>query len=171
MSVVTDVSAVVDEVHALYSQVLARSPLQFEKLTKPFLIRLGAEMPERVRFFLWRQADRLVAFSLCLVHDGVLHDEYLGLDYRVALDLHLYFVTFRDVLTWAIEQRLREYRSTPLNYDPKLHLGFELVPLDLYAAHPQWWLNVLLHKLLPWFGPIRGERALPEFPNFSELEC
>ena len=170
MAVVHDVSGVVDEVHALYSQVLARSPLQFEKLTKAFLLRVGAEMPDRVRFFLWRQNDRLVAFSLCLVHDGVLYDEYLGLDYRVALDLHLYFVTFRDVLTWAIGQGLREYRSTPLNYDPKLHLGFELVPLDLYAAHPNRWLNAILHALLPWFAPIRGERALRDFPNFADLE-
>ena len=64
----------------------------------------------------------------------MLHDEYLGLDYRVALDLHLYFVTFRDVLSWALAQGLTAYESTPLDYDPKLHLGFDLLPLDLYVA-------------------------------------
>ena len=153
----------------LYLQVFARSPLQFEKLTRDFLLRLGARMPERVRFFLWRQDGRLVAFSLCLVHDGVLYDEYLGLDYRVALDLHLYFVTFRDVLTWALAQGLTTYCSTPLNYDPKLHLGFDLAPLDLYVAHPSPVLNALLRRVLPLLQPTRGEPALRHFENAHEM--
>ena len=34
--------------------------------------------------------------------------------------------TLRDILTWAIENGLHTYFSTPLNYEPKLHLGFEL---------------------------------------------
>ena len=56
-------------------------------------------MPDRVRFFVWRQEGKAIAFSLCLVHDGTIYDEYLGLDYRVAFDLHLYFYTLRDILT------------------------------------------------------------------------
>lgn len=159
----------VAEAHALYLQVFERSRLRFECLTPEFLLALGERMPDRARFFTWRQSGRLVAFSLCLVHDGVLYDEYLGLDYRVALDLHLYFVTFRDVLTWALAQGLREYRSTPLHYEPKLHLGFELAPLDLYAAHPSPLPNAALRLALPWLGPTRGEPALQRFPNAAEL--
>ena len=170
MLVTNDLGAHLDEALALYLQTYARSPLQFEKLTKDFLRRLGAEMPERVRFFLWRQNGRLVAFSLCLVHDGALHDEYLGLDYRVALDLHLYFVTFRDILTWALAQGLKTYCSTPLNYDPKLHLGFALAPLDLYVAHPSPVLNALLRRILPLIQPTRAEPALRLFENAHEME-
>ena len=169
MMVTTNVAEVVDEVHTLYLQVFARSSLRFERLTKDFLLQLGERLPDRVRFFTWRQDGQLIAFSLCHVHDGVLYDDYLGLDYRVALDLHLYFVTFRDVFSWAIAQGLREYRSTPLNYDPKLHFRFELVPLDLYAAHPSPLLNAALRLALPWLGPTRGETVLRRFPNADQL--
>jgi hypothetical protein len=90
MQVVDDPRPYVDEMLPLYEQVRNRSALQFERLTREFLIALGERMQDRTRVFLWRLDGRLVAFSLCLVHDGTLYDEYLGLDYRVALDLHLY---------------------------------------------------------------------------------
>ena len=169
MTVVTSVARVVDEVHTLYLQVFARSTLRFEKLTREFLLDLELRMADRVRFFLWRQEGKLVAFSLCFVHDGELYDEYLGLDYRVALDLHLYFVTFRDVLSWALAQGLRAYHSTPLNYDPKLHLGFRLSPLDLYVAPAASWAKPLMHLILPWIEPTRAEPVLRRFPNVEEL--
>jgi predicted N-acyltransferase len=169
MSVATEVSAMAGEVHALYEQVLARSPLSFERLTPAFFAEIGKRMPDRTRFFLWRQNGRLVAFSLCLVHDGTIYDEYLGMDYGVALDLHLYFLTLRDVLSWAMAHGFHTYRSTPLNYDPKLHLGFSLAPLDLYvrAASPA--LQPLVRHILPFVQPTRGEPALRSFPNAHSL--
>jgi hypothetical protein len=72
-------------------------PMKFEKLTKEYLSKLGQLMPERARFFIWRLGRRIIAFSICMVHDGTIYDEYLGLDYSVALDLHLYFYTLRDI--------------------------------------------------------------------------
>lgn len=170
MCVTHDLGEEADAALALYEQVRARSPLQFERLTKSFLQQLSARMPDRVRFFLWHQEDRLVAFSLCLVHDGVIYDEYLGLDYRVALDLHLYFVTFRDILTWALTQGLTAYHSTPLNYAPKRHLGFALAPLDLYFALPWPTLNRLALPILQRMSPTGAEPALAEFSNADEMK-
>lgn len=169
MSVVNDVTAAATEIHALYAQVLARSSLHFEKLTPEFFRQLSARMPERVRFFLWRLDGRLVAFSLCLVHGDTLYDEYLGLDYSVALDRHLYFVTLRDIFSWGIAQGLRTYRSTPLNYDPKLHLGFELAPLDLYVRAVSPLLQPIIRRALPFIEPTRAEPVLQRFPNAHEL--
>ena len=169
MTVTSCAAEAIEEVHGLYLQVFARSSLRFEKLTKDFLLELGDRMPDRVRFFQWRQQGRLVACSVCLVHDGVLYDEYLGLDYRAALDLHLYFVTFRDLLSWALEQGLHTYQSTPLSYDPKLHLGFRLAPLDLYVAPAAAWVRPLMQWILPWIQPTRSEPLLREFPNADEL--
>jgi hypothetical protein len=169
MSVVSSVAENVDELHGLYTQVLSRSALQFERLPGQFFSRLGEQMPDRARFFLWRHNGRLVACSVCLIHDGILYDEYLGLDYTVALDWHLYFVTLRDLLAWAMEHGLREYRSTPLGYAPKRQLGLALAPLDLYVAHPSAALNAALRCALPLIEPTRTEPLLREFPNAHEL--
>ena len=106
MEVVNDISPHIDAIYPLYLQVHERSPMKFETLTKEFFGRISQTMPERARFFIWRQSDKIIAFSLCLVCGHTIYDECLGLDYDVALDLHLYFYTMRDVIRWAIDQRL-----------------------------------------------------------------
>jgi hypothetical protein len=153
----------------LYQQVYDRSKLHFEKLTKEFLIRLGREMPEKAKFFVWRQGGRAIAFSVLLLHDDCIYDEYIGMDYAVALDLHLYFYTFRDIVSWGISKGYRWYISTALNYDPKLHLKSELLPLDLYVRHTMGLANMVLKRVLPLLEPTRSEKILREFPNYAAL--
>jgi predicted N-acyltransferase len=167
--VVTDITPFVDDIYPLYLQVHERSPQKFERLTKDYFRALSEQMPERTRFFIWRFEGRIVAFSLCLVHNGTIYDDYLGLDYSVALELHLYFYTLRDIFSWAIEQRLEWYVSSPLNYNPKLHLGCELVPLDLYVMHTQPLLNPVFRRALKYLEPTRHDPVLQRFPNAHEL--
>jgi predicted N-acyltransferase len=167
--VVTDLSPHVDEVYPLYLEVHERSLLKFEQLTKEYLSQLGCRMPDRVRFFIWRQNGKAIAFSVALVHDAIIYDDYLGLDYSVALDLHLYFHTFRDILSWALANGLKRYRSSPLNYQPKLHLGCNLFPLDLYVRHTNPILNRLFRPLLKLLEPTRHDPILQRFPNAPEL--
>jgi predicted N-acyltransferase len=169
MKVVNDITPYVDEIYPLYLQVHERSLLKFEHLSKDYFRRLGQQMPDRARFFIWRQEGRIIAFSCCLVHDGKIYDECLGLDYKVAFDLHLYFYTLRDVLKWAMEQGLQEYCSGPLNYDPKLHLGCELMPLDLYVMHTAAFLNPIFRSALKYLEPTRHDPILRRFPNAHEL--
>jgi hypothetical protein len=121
LSVLTDVGEIVDELYPLYLQVYERSHLRFEKLTKEFLVELGRRMPDRVRFFVWRQNGRAVAFSTCLVAGDTLYDEYIGLDYSVAFDLHLYHLSYRDILAWAMKNGYKRYVSMGVSYRPKLH--------------------------------------------------
>ena len=169
MEVVTDVSPFIDEIYPLYLAVHERSALKFETLTKEYFRAIGQQMPERARFFIWRQNDKIVAFSFCLVCSDAIYDECIGLDYEVALDLHLYFYTLRDIISWALQQRLKYYYSNPLNYEPKLHLDCELVPLDLYAMHTNPLLNPIFRPVLKYLGPTRHDPVLRKFPNAHEL--
>ena len=167
--VLTDVTDVIDELYPLYLQVHARSKMHFEKLTPGYFCGLGREMADRTRFFVWRQEGKAIAFSVCFVHDGTIYDDYLGLDYRVAFDLHLYFYTLRDIISWALAHGLHSYCSSPLNYDPKLHLGCELVPLDLYVMYTGAWLNPIFRHALRFLQPTRHDPVLRQFPNAHEL--
>jgi predicted N-acyltransferase len=169
LEVIADCSAVVDELYPLYQQTFQRSKLRFEELTRDFLIRIGREMPDRVRFFIWRQKGKAVAFALCMVHGDTIHDLNVGLDYAVALDLHLYFVTWRDVVTWALENGLKRYYTAPLNYDPKLHLRMELAPLDLYAWHTSPLINPFFRLALRYLQPARHDPIIRQFTNAHEL--
>jgi hypothetical protein len=93
----------------------------------------------------------------------------MGLDYSVALDLSLYFVTWRDVVEWALRNGLKAYHTGPLNYDPKSHLKLRLVPLDLYARHNWAIFNPLFKLAIKYLEPTRHDPVLQRFPNAHEL--
>jgi Peptidogalycan biosysnthesis/recognition len=128
MSVTNDVSDIVGEVYPLYLAVYNRSKLHFEKLTEEFFCEVGRRMPDNVRFFVWRQEGRIVAFTLCMLEGENFYAEYVGLDYHVALDLHLWHVVVRDMTNWAIANGFRWFCSSGLNYDPKLHCAIDSIP-------------------------------------------
>ena len=169
MSVVDDVTSVIDDVYPLYLQVYNRSKLHFEKLTASFFSGLGRLMPDKVRFFLWRQNGQIVAFTLCMIEGDSIYAEYIGLDYSVALELHLYHYAVRDMISWAISQGYKWLCSSGLNYDPKLHLRHLLDPIDLYVRHISVTANAVLKRILPVIEPTHYDPILKKFPNYDEL--
>ena len=169
MSVINDATPVIAQIYPLYLQVYQRSKLHFEKLTERYFCDLGRRMGDKVRFFLWRQNGRIVAFATCMVHGDAIYAEYIGLDYSVALDLHLYHYVFRDMVGWAIANGYKWFRSSALNYDPKLHLRHLLDPIDLYVRHTSAPINAVLKRILPALEPTRYNETLAKFRNYQEL--
>lgn len=169
MTVTNDVTPIIDQLYPLYLAVYERSKLHFEKLTPAFFCRIGRTMSDKVSFFVWRQNGRVVAFSLCMFEGDEFYPEYVGFDYSVALQIHLYHYVVREMISWAIAHGYKWLRSSGLNYDPKLHLRHRLDPIDLYVRHCSPPLNAILKHILPWIEPTRYAPVLKRFPNYSEL--
>jgi predicted N-acyltransferase len=169
LSIVDDITPVVADVYPLYLQVYQRSQHHFEKLTEDYFCRLGRLMPDKVRFFVWRQSGKIVAFTLCMIEGDAIYAEYIGLDYPMALELHLYHYAVRDMITWAIGHGYKWFRSSGLNYDPKLHLRHLLDPVDLYVRHVSRVANVPLRWALTLLEPTRYDKTLQKFANYADL--
>jgi hypothetical protein len=169
MEVVSDITPFADEILPLYRAVFGRAKQRFEELNRSYFCQLGQRMSDRSRFLIWWRENKIVAFASCLVHGGVLKDNYIGLDYSLALEYHLYFVTWRDTIMWALQNGCHTYHSAPLNYDPKFHFRMHLEPLDLYvrATHPL--LNACFRPLLPMLEPTRYDKPIQKFENAAEL--
>jgi len=169
MEVVSDITPIVTEIHALYMQTHRRSKMRFECLTPEFFTRIGREMPESARFFLWRVDGRLAAFALCLIHEGMMHHLNIGFDYAVSLNQRLYYTTMKDLFEWCLAQGLKGYFTGQLNYHPKLHLRMALSPLDLYSRHTSSFFNPLYKLALGFLEPVRHDPLIRQFPNATEL--
>jgi len=169
LTVTDDARDVIDEIYPLYLQVFDRSKFRFEKLTADYFRRLGSDMKDKTIFFIWRRAEKVVAFSLCMVEGDSLFWEYVGLDYAVALDLHLYYYTIRDMMNWAIGNGYSWLRSTGLSYEPKFRMRHDLDPLDLYARLRPALPNAIFRLLLPWIVPARYDKTLRRFANYRDL--
>ena len=170
MEVVSDITPLVDEIYPAVS----RRPRAFAiKIRDPdeglFSRNRDSGCRNERASSSGAKLGKIVAFSFCLVCDDKIYDECIGLDYSVALDLHLYFYTLRDIISWALQQGLKYYYSNPLNYEPKLHLDCELVPLDLYVMHTSPLLNPIFRRLIKYLGPTRHDPVLQRFPNADQL--
>jgi hypothetical protein len=169
LTVTDDASDAIDEIYPLYLQVFDRSKFRFEKLTADYLRRLGSDMKDKIRFFIWRRGGKAIAFSLCMVEGDSLFWEYVGLDYAVALDLHLYYHTIRDMMNWAMANDYKWLRSTGLSYEPKFRMRHDLDPLDLYARLRSPLPNAIFRLVLPWIVPARYDETLRRFANYRDL--
>ncbi|MDP3788941.1 MAG: GNAT family N-acetyltransferase [Candidatus Omnitrophota bacterium] len=160
--VVSNVRGLEDEVYGLYLQTFLKSNVQFEKIPKAFLQAVSENMPDNVRYFLWRIKGRLAAFDLCLVSNGTLSDEYVGMDYPVAYDYSLYFITFRDVISWCIKNNIRKYESGALTYEPKKRLDLRFVPLYTYVKHNNRFINPAFKVVSRLLGPENHDSVLKD---------
>jgi len=169
MSIVDDVTPVIAEIYPLYLQVYHRSKFHFEKLTERYFCELGPRMRDKVRFFLWRQNGTIIGFAACMMQGDTFWPEYVGFDYAVALDIHLYHYVVRDMISWAIANDYKWLRSSGLNYDPKLHMRHVLDPVDLYVLHTSRPTNALMKWILPLIEPTHYDQTLAKFSNYHEL--
>ena len=135
------------EVYGLYLQILNKHEVGFEVVPIEFFRNVSKHMPRETKFFLWRVRGKLVAFLLALVSDGLMVDYYLGLDYAVAHDLHLFFVKHRDVMKWCIANGIKRYEIGFSGYEPKKRLGFDFTPLHIYVRHRNRVINPLFRVM------------------------
>jgi predicted N-acyltransferase len=169
MQPVTDIAPYIDEVYPLYLQVYQKSAFKFELLTPDFILGLADRMPDKVRFFIWRQQGKAIGFAICMIEADALYGEYMGLDYSVAEKVHTYFIIMRDLMDWAIHAGFRYFCSTGLNYEPKYHFRFDLEPLDLYVTHTSAITNWFLRRLIYLIEPTHHDPILRRFENYEDL--
>jgi predicted N-acyltransferase len=160
LEVTNELGELLDKAYELYLNNLGKSEVQFEKLSKDFFKKISQNMPEETKYFLWRINGKLVAFDLCLVLGDTLVDEYIGMDYDFAYKYHLYYVTFRDILSWCIEGGIHKYQSGALGYDPKKRLDFKFIPEYVYVKHLNRFLNFLFGLLCLLLKPENFDPVL-----------
>ncbi len=144
---------VLGEVYALYRQTESQGDYQFETAPKDFFRVISKNLPDVSKYFLWRIQGKLVAFALGLVSKELFVDFYLGFDYSVAYQYHLYFVRFRDLIKWCIEHKIENYEMGNTNYEPKRRFGFDFIPLFAYAKHRNKYVNPFFQLLCKALKP------------------
>lgn len=135
------------EVYKLYLDMVEKHDMGFELLPMAFFKNLSKNMPKETKYFLWHINGKLAAFLLFLVSEDRLIDYYVGLDYSVAHKYHLYFVKFRDVMNWCIKNKIKTYEMGITGYEPKRRLGFEFVPLYIYAKLRNRWMRPIFRLI------------------------
>ncbi len=162
LEVTNELNGALDDVHKLYLQTAAKAEVNLEHVPKDFFQNISKNMPVETKYFLWRMDNKLVAFAFCLVSKDRFIDYYLGFDYSVAYDYHLYFIRFRDLMNWCIANKIPIYEMGNTSYEPKRRLGFDFIPLYVYVKHRNKWINPLFKLLCTFLKPENFDPVLKD---------
>lgn len=136
--------AFVDELYELYLQVYEQSEIHFDLLTRDFFSALLQSRDIHGVVFLYRKDGELAGWNLCLIHNGLFIDKYIGLRYPLARELNLYFVSWMANLEYALGYGLRAYVAGWTDPEVKAGLGASFT----FTRHLVRVKNPLLRRLL-----------------------
>lgn len=132
------------QLYQLYLAVYEQSDIHFDLLTPQFFdeILLNASNGGRV-FFYWDQ-ELLVGFNICFEYQNNLIDKYIGLNYPLALEHNLYFVSWFINLNFAKQQGLNFYIAGWTDPEVKSQLGAKFT----FTRHLVWIRQPILRFVL-----------------------
>lgn len=130
-----DLDGVREDVMRLYRATLEQASMQLEELTPEFFESVLAELGARASCVCYWLGETLVAFNLVLHDADRMIDKYIGMDYRHAHELNLYYVSWMENVRYAIEHRIPVYQSGQGLPQEKLRLGSTLSPNWLWYQH------------------------------------
>jgi len=163
-----DINGISEEVYQLYMNNFLDSDVHFEVLTKEFFERINTNMPDTVKYFITRDKEKIVAFNLCFVKDGLLIDKFIGFDRALAKEYHLYFTTFCHNLEWCIQNGVRFYQPGATDYHPKIRLGAKLIPLFIYTKASNPLINFLIRVFARTIEPKNIDSSLKEITKLKK---
>ena len=133
-----------DTLYSLYQEVFAQSEIHFDLLTRDFFTALFQSRTIPGVVFLYSCGGELAGYNLCLEHNGMLIDKYIGLHYPLARELDLYFVSWFVNLEYALQHGLKYYIAGWTDPEVKASLGAKFT----FTRHLVWIRNPLLRRLL-----------------------
>lgn len=135
------------ELYQLYLAVYAQSDIHFDLLTPAYFDALLTDATSGGRVFLYWHNGVLAGYNLCYQQQDKLIDKYIGLNYPLALEHHLYFVSWFVNLEYALENGLRFYVAGWTDPQVKASLGASFT----LTRHLVWVRNPLLRRILNRF--------------------
>ena len=138
-------AAFLDELYALYLEVYAQSRIHFDLLSPSFFAALlGGGNGVRGVVVFYRHKGVLAGYNICLVHNGLFIDKYIGFRYPLARELNLYFVSWLVNLEIALQHGCSTYVAGWTDPEVKASLGAKFT----FTRHLAWVRNPVLRRVL-----------------------
>jgi hypothetical protein len=145
----------IDAYYHLYLDVVAKSQVHFDKLSREFFEAVLRDDSNGGIVFEYRHLGELIGWNLCFESDGKLIDKYIGFKYPQARLHNLYAVSWMVNLEYALERGLTHYIAGWAAPRSKARLGaqFTFTRHAVYVRNP--WLRMLARSLVRWFDKDR----------------
>lgn len=132
------------EYYSMYVEVFQQSKLKFDFLKREFFQamlsgRFGAGL-----VVIYKNEGSMVCYNICLLHNDMLIDKYIGFKYPLARQFNLYFISWLYNLELALERGCKFYVAGWTDPEVKQALGAQFT----FTRHLVRIKNPALRKLL-----------------------
>ncbi|SDB81218.1 GNAT family N-acetyltransferase [Acinetobacter boissieri] len=135
------------QLYALYLEVYQQSDIHFDLLSLEFFTTILQEHSQNGRVFMYWKEQVLVGYNICYIHNNALIDKYIGLNYSLALDYNLYFISWFVNLDYAKSNALDFYVAGWTDPEVKAQLGAQFT----FTQHLVWVKSPMLRFILKKF--------------------
>lgn len=139
---------VIDQYYTLYENVYNHSYIHFEKLSRAFFQTVLTDPNSGGLLFTYRQNNRLIGYSLCFQRGDFLIDKYHGAEYPAFRDNNLYYVSWFDMLQYALDHSLSTAVFGWTDPEIKAYLGSNFV----FTRHLVYPANAIIRTFLKRFA-------------------
>lgn len=137
--------------YELYLAVYHQSEIHFDLLSPEFFSEILQDVHSGGKIFLYWADTTLVGYNICYEYKDNLVDKYIGLNYPLAKDYNLYFISWFVNLDYALTHNLKFYIAGWTDPEVKAQLGAKFT----FTRHLVWIhspaLRFILKKLRPLF--------------------
>lgn len=137
-------TAFLEELYAMYLEVYEQSRIHFDLLGPSFFAALLGSGDIRGVVVCYRHRGVLAGCNICLVHNGLFIDKYIGFRYPLARELNLYFVSWLVNLEIALQHGCSAYVAGWTDPEVKAALGAKFT----FTRHLVWVRNPVLRRIL-----------------------
>ncbi|SPL70963.1 GNAT family N-acetyltransferase [Acinetobacter stercoris] len=130
--------------YRLYLAVYQQSEIHFDLLTPEFFDEILQDGDSNGRVFLYWKDNILVGYNICYLYQGNLVDKYIGLNYPLATDYNLYFISWFVNLDYAKKHNLKFYIAGWTDPEVKSQLGAKFT----FTRHLVWIQQPVLRFIL-----------------------
>lgn len=133
-----------DYLYTLFLKVYNQSEVHFDLLTSDFFDEILQDGHNGGKVFLYWKDEVLVGYNICFEYDGNLVDKYIGLNYPLAIDYNLYFISWFVNLDYAKQHNLKFYIAGWTDPEVKAQLGAKFT----FTRHLVWIRQPILRFVL-----------------------
>lgn len=150
---VSRIDDMIGDIYRLYLNTYGAGMTKFEKLTREFFLGAGRKMAAHAQFFLYYVNGKLSAFNLCFVYPDLFIDKFIGFDYDISKQVHLYYLSWCYNVEWCLKRNIGFYQTGQTDYGAKVKLGAKLILLYAYLRHRNCAVNAIFALLAKFLKP------------------
>lgn len=132
------------ELYQLYLAVYTQSDIHFDLLTASFFDDILQNSLSKAKVFLYSKNQKLIAYNICYEFQDKLIDKYIGLNYPLATEYNIYFISWFINLDYAKQRGLKFYVAGWTDPEVKEKLGAKFT----FTRHLVWIRQPVLRFIL-----------------------